>query len=49
LSESVLAQVVLKADDIETNGDPECRRLRRRVVTEANDVMKALDVIGKSR
>lgn len=46
LSEGVLAQVVLKADDIEIGGDAECRKMRKQIVDEANEIMKALDVVG---
>jgi BAG domain len=47
LSESVLAQVVLKADVIDTEGNPECRAMRKQLVNEANEIMKALDVVGR--
>lgn len=47
LSESVLAQIVLKADNIEMLGDSEARASRKQLVNEASEVMKRLDAIGK--
>jgi hypothetical protein len=47
LSESVMAQIVLKADNIETEGDTEARAARKQLVNEASDVLKRLDVVGK--
>ena len=47
LTESILAQVVLNADKIDVQGDPDARALRKQVVNEANEVMKRLDAIGK--
>jgi hypothetical protein len=47
LSESVMAQIVLKADNIETEGDTEARASRKQLVNEASDVLKRLDAIGK--
>jgi hypothetical protein len=47
LSESVMAQIVLKADTIETEGDTDARAARKQLVDEATDVLKRLDVAGK--
>ena len=47
LSESVLAQIVLKADNIDTEGDTEARASRKQLVNEASEVLKRLDAIGK--
>jgi hypothetical protein len=47
LSESVMAQIVLKADNIETEGDTDARAARKQLVDEASDILKRLDVIGK--
>jgi hypothetical protein len=47
LSESVMAQIVLKADNIETEGDTDARAARKQLVNEASDVLKKLDAIGK--
>jgi len=47
LSESVLAQIVLKADNIEMEGDTDARAARKQLVNEASDVLKRLDVVGK--
>jgi hypothetical protein len=47
LSESVMAQIVLKADNIEMEGDTEARASRKQLVNEASDVLKRLDAIGK--
>lgn len=47
LSESVMAQIVLKADNIETEGDTDARAARKQLVNEASDVLKRLDVVGK--
>ena len=47
LSESVLAQIVLKADNIEMDGDTEARASRKQLVNEASEVLRRLDTIGK--
>jgi BAG domain len=47
LSESVMAQIVLKADNIEMEGDTEARVLRKQLVNEASEVLKRLDAVGK--
>ena len=43
LSEGILVQVVLKADEIETQGDMELRRVRKALVEDANALLKKLD------
>jgi len=48
LSESVMAQIVLKADNIEMDGDTEARASRKQLVNDASEVLKKLDAIGKS-
>jgi hypothetical protein len=47
LSESVMAQIVLKADNIEMEGDTDARAARKQLVNEASDILKRLDVVGK--
>ena len=47
LSESIMAQVVLKADGIETEGNVDARNTRKSLVNEANTVLKQLDVAMK--
>ncbi len=49
LSESILAQVLLKADDIDTEGDVQARTDRKKLVVEINDMFKKLDAAGKSQ
>ena len=48
LSEGVLVKVVLKADEIETQGDLELRRVRKRLVEDANALLKELDGVRKA-
>lgn len=43
LSESILAQVLLKADDIEMEGDVHARTDRKKLVVEINEMFKRLD------
>jgi hypothetical protein len=47
LSESVMAQIVLKADNLEMEGDTEARASRKQLVNEATEVLKRLDAVGK--
>ena len=48
LSESIMAQIVLKADGIETEGNVDARNTRKNLVTEANRVLKQLDTVMKA-
>jgi BAG domain/Ubiquitin family len=43
LSESIMAQIVLKADDIQTEGNVDARNTRKNLVNEANRVLRDLD------
>lgn len=47
LSEGVMAQIVLKADNLEMEGDAEARASRKQLVNEATEVLKKLDAVGK--
>lgn len=47
LTETVLAQVVLKLDAVETNGDEAARAKRKQLVKEANNIMAKLDEVMK--
>lgn len=47
LSESILAQVLLKADDIDLEGDVHARTDRKQLVVEINDMFKKLDAAAK--
>jgi len=47
LTESVLAQIILKADDIELQGDSEARAARKTLLNETSEVLRRLDAIGK--
>ncbi|KAF7510591.1 hypothetical protein GJ744_006203 [Endocarpon pusillum] len=49
LTESILAQIVLKADDIDTEGDVQARMDRKKLVDEINDMFKKLDAAAKTR
>jgi hypothetical protein len=49
ISESILQQIVLKLDGVETDGNADIRTRRKAQITEANAVMKEMDVaLGKS-
>ena len=48
LSESILAQVLLKADDIDLEGDVHARTDRKQLVVEINDMFKKLDAAAKT-
>ena len=47
LSESIMAQIVLKADGIETEGNIDARNTRKNLVKEANRVLSELDAVMK--
>ncbi|KPI38866.1 uncharacterized protein AB675_5928 [Cyphellophora attinorum] len=47
LSESIMAKVVLAADNIETGSDAMARSERKAMITEANNILRALDGVRK--
>lgn len=47
LSEMIMAQIVLKADDIDVEGNSDARAVRKTMIAEANSVMKQLDAVMK--
>lgn len=43
MTESILAQITLKLDDVDLNGINEARTIRKALVERANEVMRICD------
>ncbi|KAK8054712.1 BAG domain-containing protein [Apiospora phragmitis] len=43
LSESIMQQVLLKLDEVDTGGDPDVRARRKQLVNQVHDVLKGID------
>ncbi|KAI0123956.1 BAG domain-containing protein [Xylariales sp. AK1849] len=43
LSETVMQQVLLKLDEVDTGGDPDIRARRKQLVNQVHDVLKGID------
>lgn len=48
ISESIMAQIVLKLDEVDTDGNPEIRTKRKALVKEVQDTLKKLDIAKAS-
>lgn len=48
ISESIMAQIVLKLDEVDTDGNPDIRTRRKALVKEVQDTLKRLDVAKAS-
>ncbi len=47
LSETILAQIILKCDAVETDGDEGLRARRKELVRETQAMLNSLDAVGK--